>query len=315
MAVTGQFSEHLAPGLREIIGTRLGGRESYYSQVTKVQTSARNYEDYLAAAGLPIATLKPEGDDIVAYDPLEGSKMRITHEVYGIGFEISEEAMDDDLYKGSGSALTEAGNGLADSLAEVVEIQAHRLFNSEAFLTSAVPTFMRTLPDNASTISIYNSTGHNPVSGGEAGAQANRPSTDVDLTVTSFRAALTTFKKYRNDRNLRIPGISQPNRMVVPPDLEWDAKEILGSSNRPDTANRVENVTKGAVSLLVNPYLDDTDAWFLLAPVNWLLTIWRQRPRMDSFDDRRARVAVFVGYERFTRAAIHWLGTYATSGG
>ncbi len=314
MAVTGQFSEHLAPGLREIVGTRLGGRETIYSQITNVETSTRNFEDYLAAAGLPIATLKEEGDDIVAYDPLEGGKLRISHEVYGIGFEVSEEAHDDDLYSGSGSALTEAGNGLADSLAEVVEIQANRFFNTEGFATSSVPSFMRTLPDNVNTISVFN-TAHNPVSGGESGAQANRPSTDVDLSVTSLRAAFITFKRYKNDRNLRVPAISFPNRLVVPPDLEFDANEIVGNPTRTDSANDIVNVTKGKVKVIVNTYMDDTDAWILLAPKHFLTFLWRKRPQMDSFDDRRSRTAVFLGWERFGKAAVHWIGTYGTSGG
>ena len=313
MAVTGQFAEHLAPGIREIVGTRLGGRESYYSQLLNVESSSRNWEEFLAGAGLPMAVEKPEGQDIQSFDPIEGLKKRVSHTVYGIGFEVSEEADMDDLYKGQGSALTEAANGLADSLAEVVEVQAHRMFNSEAFLTSAVPDFMRPLPDVVSTKSIY-STSHGPITGGEAPGQANRPSVDVDLTITSFRAALTAFKRYRNDRNLRIPSVCYPSRLVVPPELEWDAKEIIGSSNRPDTANLVENVTKGEVSIVCDPYCDDTDAWFLLAPKHWLTFLWRQRPKMDSFDDRRKRVAVFVGYQRFSQAAVHWLGTYASQG-
>jgi len=250
----------------------------------------------------------------VAYDPLEGNKLRISHEVYGIGFEISEEADDDDLYKSDGSALTEAGNGLADSLAEVVEIQANRFFNTEGFATSSVPGFMQTLPDKSSSISVFN-TAHNPVAGGESGTQSNRAATDVDLTVTSFRTALIQFKRYVNDRNLKVPAVSFPNRLIVPPDVEFDAMEIIGNPTRPDSANDIKNVTKGKVKVIVNPYMDDTDAWVLLAPKHFLTFLWRKRPQMDSFDDRRSRTAVFLGWERFGKAAVHWIGTYGTSGG
>ncbi len=314
MAVTGQFAEVLAPGLLDIVGTRLGGRESFYTQVCNVETSSRNYEDVLSGAGLPIAVQKEEGQDIQSFDPLEGDKKRISHTVYGIGMEISEELFDDDLYKGAGSPLTEGGNGLADSLAEVVELQAHRFYNSEAFLTSAVPDFLQPLPGKVNTKSVFN-TSHGPITGGEAAGQPNRPAVDVDLTLTSLRAALIQFKRYRNDRNLRIPSIAFPNRMLVPPDLEFDAKEILNSTNRPDTANRVENVTKGMLSLIVDPYLDDTDAWFLLAPKHSLRFFWRKRPQMDSFDDRRKRVAIFLAWQRFGLGAIHWLGVYGSEGG
>ena len=314
MATTASFSEHLAPGLRDIVGTNLGGREAHYSSLMRVETSERNYEDFLAAAGLPVATIKGEGQPIAAFDPLEGGTMRLNHTVYGIGMEVSEEAWEDDLYQGKGSALRDAGSSLADSLAEVTEIQAHRMYNAEAFLTSAVPSFLRTLPDNASTISVYSKT-HGTVSGGEAGTQSNRPSTDVDLTVTSFRTGLTQFKKWRDDRNKRIPGYTTPRMMVVPTELEWDAKEILGSLNRPDTANRVENVTKGAVSLHISPYIDDSDSWFLIGGKHYLVFLWRWRPRMDNFDDRRSRIAVFLAYQRFALGAIDWRGVYGSPGG
>lgn len=313
MAVTGEFSEHLAPGLREIVGTRLGGRTSTYSQLLKVETSDRNFEEYLAGAGLPVATLKAEGDNIDIFDPLEGKKMRVTFDTYAIGMEISRETMEDDLYKGSGSALVEAGNSMADSMAEAAEIQFNRFFNAEAFLSSAVPSFMRTLPDNSSTVSVFN-TAHSPVTGGEVGAQSNRPSSNVDLTVTSFRTALTQFRRYKDDRAKRIPGVSRPNRLVVPPELQYDVAEILGSSNRPDTANLVENVTKGVVTPIINDYMDGTDDWILLSPLHWLIALWRRRPDMDSFDDRRSQVSITVMSQRIGKIAVHWLGTYGSPG-
>jgi hypothetical protein len=313
MAVSTSFAQHLAPGIREIVGTNLAGRVSYYSQLLDVETTTRNYEDYLAAAGLPIASDKPELSPIQSYDPLEGGTKRVTPSVTAIGFEVSEEAWEDDLYQGRGSALRDAANSLADSLAEVVEVQAHRIFNSEAFLTTAVPDFLRVLPDNLSTISLFN-TGHNPVTGGEVSAQSNRPSTDVDLTLTSYRAGLIQFRKWRTDRNLRIPMYTRPRALVVSPDLEYDAMEIVRNAMRPDTINQVNNVSQNATSIIVSDYIDDADQWILLGQKHYLKFLWRWRPRMDSFDDRRARAAIQVAYQRFTRAAIHWLGTYGSPG-
>lgn len=315
MANTLGFSNHLAPGLREIVGTNLGGREMHYSAVMRVQTSVRNYEDWLAAAGMPMAAEKPELQPIPAFDPLEGSTKRQSHTTYGIGLELSEEVWEDDLYTGKGSALRDAANSLADSLAEVVEIEAHRMYNAEAFLTSAVPSFLRVLPDNVSTIALYSKAGHNPVAGGEVAAQTNQPGTDVDLTVTSFRAGLIAFRRWRDDRNKRIPGYTDARMLVVPPEMEYDAKEVVNSISRPDQPNpNVANVTKGAVSIHVDPYLDDTDAWFLIGGKHFLTFVWRWRPRMDNFDDRRARGAVFLAYQRFSKIAVHWIGTYASPG-
>lgn len=304
---TGSFANHLAPGIREIVGTSLEGRESFYSLYHNVETSKRNYEDILAGTGLPIATEKPQGVNIQSFDPVEGSTKRITPKVYAIGMEVSEEAWDDDLYSSSGSAIRAGANGIADSLAERVELEGHRPFTAEGFVT----TTYTVLPDSTA----FFATTHAPITGAGGPAQANRPSTDVDLTVTSFRAAITQARKLKNDQGLRIPGFAMPDTLFVPPDLEYDAREILYSTNRPDTMNRVENVTKGAMSLVVDPYLsDDADAWFVKAKRHYSYFMWRKRPVMDSFDDRRARVAVHVGLERFAVQPVHWLGWYGTTG-
>ena len=154
-------------------------------------------------------------------------------------------------------------------------------------------TFMRTLPDNASTVSIYN-TAHSAVAGGEVGTQSNRPATDTDLTTTSYRAALIQFRKWRTDRNMRIPGTSKPKRLVISEDLRYTADEILNNPTRVDSGNEVKNVTKGATSTHVTPYMDDPDMWIIDGEKHHKNFKWRWRPRMDAFDDRRKRVAIFL---------------------
>jgi hypothetical protein len=304
---TGSFANHLAPGIREIVGTSLEGREAFYSLYHNVQTTKRNYEDVLAATGLPIAVEKAQGTNIQSFDPLEGVTRRLTPKVYAIGMEVTEEASEDDLYSNAGSAIRAGANGIADSLAERTELEGHRPFTTEGF--SATNFYV--LPD----LTAFIATAHAPIIGGAGPSQANRPATDADLSVTSFRAALTQFRKYKNDQGIRVPMVTIPDTMFVAPDTEWDAKEILRSSDRPDTMNRVENVTKGIVNLVVDPYLsDDPDAWYLKAKKHYSYFLWRKRPVMDAFDDKRARVAVHVGLMRFSCAPVHWLGWYGTSG-
>ena len=92
-AVTGGFSNHLAPGFRALIGTSFEGRETFYSRYYNIETSERNYEDVLAAAGLPIASAKPQGQAITAIDPLEGTTQRVSFNVWGIGMEVARAAL------------------------------------------------------------------------------------------------------------------------------------------------------------------------------------------------------------------------------
>jgi len=308
---TGSVALHMQPGIRAIVGTRLGGRESYYTLMYNVETSTRNYEDWLYATGLPIATTKPQGQPIQAFDPLEGTYKRLIHETTAMGFEVTEEAWDDDQYAGNGSAIREAAGGLADSLAEKCELDSHRPFNTEGF-TAGVGAPFQVLP--AGDNEAFFSTAHAIVTGGQGIPQANRPSTNTDLNITSLRTCLTQFRRYRDDQNKRVPGINQPTALIVPPELEFVMKELLGSSNRPDTANLVENVTKGVVTGYVNPYLDDTDSWFVKASKHYAVFLWRWRPRLDSFDDRRSRVAVHVAYQRYSYGPITWMGYYGSNG-
>jgi len=302
---TGSVAEHLAPGIRDIIGTRLGGRESHYSRLYNVESTVRNYEDYLDGTGLPIAVTKPQGVDIQSYDPIEGSTKRLTPAVTAIGFEVTEEAWEDDLYANQGSVIREAANGLADSLAERVEIDAHRPFNAEGF----DGTFT-VLPDSSEFFNVT----HVPITGGQGVSQGNEPSTNADLNVTSLRTCFTTFKRYKDDQNKRIPGFVRAVSLHVPPELEYVAEEILQRGNRPDTANLVKNVTGGAVSVHCDPYMDGTDDWFVRSANIRTYFLWRWRPRMDSFDDRRARVSIHVAYQRYSYAPVHWLGWYGSQG-
>jgi len=307
-SLTTGFAQHMAPGIRQIVGTNLEGRKSYYSMLNNVETTVRNYEDYLAGVGLPVAVEKPQGQNIQAFDPIEGLTKRLTPKVYAIAMEVSEEAWDDDLYANKGSAIRDGANGLADSLAERVEIEAHRPWTVEGFNTSG--SFWPVLPDN----SAFFSASHSPLFGGVGPIQGNRPSTDADLSITSLRAGLIQFRKYKNDQGLRIPAISQPTTLIVSPDDEYNAMEIIKSPERPDTANRAINVTP-SLSILVDPYLsDDTDAWFLQAKKHYAYFLWRKRPVLDSFDDRRARVAIHTILGRFSNAPVHWLGNYGSTG-
>jgi len=307
-SLTTSFANHMAPGIRAIVGTNLGARKSYYSMLNNVETTVRNYEDYLAGTGLPIAVEKPQGVNIQAFDPIEGTTKRLTPKVYAIAMEVSEEAWDDDLYANKGSAIRDGANGLADSLAERVEIEAHRPWTAEGFVAAATSVWT-VLPDNSG----FFDTAHASITGGQGPTQNNRP-TAVDLTVTSLRAGMIQGRKYKNDQGLRIPMIAQFSKLIVSPDDEYNAKEIVNSSNRPDTANRVENTTE-SLQIICDPYLsDDTDAWFLQAPKHYAYFLWRKRPVLDSFDDRRARVAIHTILGRFSNAPVHWLGNYGSPG-
>lgn len=103
---------------------------------------------------------------------------------------------------------------------------------------------------------------------GDSGTQSNK-GTDP-LAAESLQAAITAMMKFKDDRGKPL-GIV-PDLLVVPPDLQWTAMELLNSSFYPELIAEsageqklASNVLKGRLDLAVSPYLTDTDNWFLLS--------------------------------------------------
>ena len=201
MAASGQNVHTFLPGFRAIVGTELESRESFYSKYFNTRSSNRASEKAFAAAGLPVAQLKPEREGFPLANAIEGGTKEVTFdETWGIGVEYSEEEWDDDLYApgksaadmGMGSSprgtmlspIRAGAQGISGALAERVEIEAHRIFTSVAFGTD---TTFSVLPSN---LGAFFRTDHPVVTGALGSTQANEPSTAVALSVTALRAAL-----------------------------------------------------------------------------------------------------------------------------
>ncbi len=100
---------------------------------------------------------------------------------------------------------------------------------------------------------------------GDSGTQSNKGA--AALSAAALQGAITAMMKYRDDRG-KLMGVT-PDMLVVPPDLQWVAMELLESAYWPEegssTARAASNVLKGKLDLLVCPYLTDTNDWFVLS--------------------------------------------------
>lgn len=99
---------------------------------------------------------------------------------------------------------------------------------------------------------------------GDAGTQSNKGT--AALSTSALQDAITVMMKFKDERG-RFLGIV-PDLLVVPPDLQWTAMELLESTYWPEsqTNNKIaSNVLKGKLDLLVSPYLSDTNDWFVLS--------------------------------------------------
>jgi hypothetical protein len=298
-AVRGAFDKVVAPGAYAAYADEYESLPAYYPDLLKVETTERAYEDFIITAGLGTTPTKPESVTVALDRPFQVGTVRMTVTSYGLGYEVSKELMDDDLY---GVVADPASRFLATSGRDTEERQAAALFNL-AFTTQQA----------FDGVSLIN-TAHPLVGGGTA---SNRPATAQALGFTSLQASVERSRQLVNERGLRIRVI--PEQLVVPIPLEWLADEILLSAKKPHEASNTENVlqaSKIGLSRFTYPYLTSTTAWFTMVNKSRhkLFFFWREKPNMDRDFDKKARVAIFMNFFRFGTVTTDWRGIDGSTG-
>lgn len=303
---TGMFAELLAPGLFDIYFNEIDAQPNQWLGILNVETSERAYEEDLKIAGLGNMQPKPEGQNVTFDDPIKGGSVRYTHSSFGLGFRVTREMWDDDLY----GIIRQMPAELGVSAAYKIEVDAWSVLNN-AFSASFVGE------DGVSLINVS----HTRLDGGPV--LANRPATDVDFSYSAYQAGLEHFNELVDDRGR--PLMMSPALAIVSPRFQWAAKEILNSEYKPYTATNEINPLRsdGVSDYLVSRYLTDTDSWFLIAPKKQnspsrghdMKFFWRTRPEMSSADDFLSGDALYKTFCRYSKGFSWWRGVYGSSGG
>jgi len=306
MAVTtGGFSALLAPGLFDVLFNEINSQPNQWVGVFNTYDSERAYEEELKVAGLGSMVPKPEGTPISFDDPLIGSSIRYTHNSFGLGFRITREMYDDELYGVMKKMAAELGRACAYK----VEIDAWSVLNN-AFSTSFV---------GLDGLALCH-TSHTRLDGGTV--IANRPGTDADFSFTSYQASLDSFATMLDDRGRPLD--INPALIVIDPTFDWACREITQSEYKPYTAGNEINALKGEVTeYLKCRYFLNPRQWFLLAPRKQqseagghdLKFFWRTRPETANADDFLTGDALFKIFTRYSKGFSEWRGVYGTSGG
>ena len=291
-ASTGAYSSLLAPGLRKVYTEELSNRETEYDKIFHVNTSKRNYEDDLQVALLGTTPVKVQGGPTTFDSPIQGATVRYTHTSYGVGFRVTVEMQEDDLY----SVMAKASKDLAGANGETVEVNAMDIVNNVS--DSAKYAGFDTL--------ALASTAHTLLGGG---TYANRPSTDVQLSVTGIQAAVESFELMVNERNRKV--LAKPWRLLIPVQLKWAAREILGSQYKPYVSNNEINALMDEeLQFFVSHYQTDTNNWGLLGRRHDMKVFWRSKPRFESGDDFSTGDALFKTFFRMSQGFSSWRETY-----
>jgi hypothetical protein len=246
-----QLLKELLPGLNALFGMEYARYDEEHTQVYETESSDRSFEEEVKLSGFGAAPVKGEGAAI-SYDAAQESFVaRYNHEKIAMGFSITEEAMEDNLYDSLSARYTKA---LARAMAHTKQVKAMEPLNN-GFTTY----------QSGDSVTLF-STAHPLVSGG---TNSNRPAVAVDLNETSLEAAVIQISKWTDERGLLIA--CKPRKLIIPSDLQFVAHRILMTELRPGTADNDINALRviGVVpeGHAVNHYLTDPDAWFLMTDV------------------------------------------------
>ncbi len=301
-----QFDSLLRPGARKVFVDDYNELPAIYPGIFDVNTSGKAYEDELVMTGMPIAVKRPEGAPIAMDRPKFRARVRYIHTGFGLGYEITREAVRDDVY---GALNSQGAANLARSMREAEEVTAHAVLNG-AFTT--ILSY-----DGESLIGVA----HQGVGGL---VFTNRPAADVDLSTTALKGSLERFMDLRTDRDLKINVM--PSRCLVSIFGWFQALEILQTQVVTTTlaADGVESleaanvVSRQGLMPMRSQYLTDADAWFTLVPKTTksypLRFFWRDPPEDVGGFDGREQVAWFGILARLSAGATDWRGIDGSSG-
>jgi hypothetical protein len=295
---TGGFSALLAEGLWRVLFNTLNRQPNQWVGVFHTHTMHKAYEEDAKVAGLGAMVPKPEGDPISFDVPIMGPGVRYTPASYGLGFRITREMWDDDLYHIMDKMAAELGRAASYK----IEVDAWSLLNN-AFN----PAYA-----GADGLPLVHSA-HTRLDGGQT--MGNRPAVDVDFSATAYQAALDHFKSLVDERGR--PVVMNPSLLIIDPSFEWAAREILESEYKPYTANNEVNVLRsdGKMDYLLSRYLTDSDSWFVLSDEHDLNFFWRVKPETGEADDFLTGDALYKIYSRYAKGFTEWRGVYGSSGG
>ena len=295
-----QLLKELLPGLNALFGLEYKRYGEEHKELFETETSERSFEEETKLSGFSAAPVKNEGSALAYDNAQEAWTARYNHETIAMGFSITEEAMEDNLYDSLSSRYTKA---LARAMAYTKQVKAAAILNNG--FSSAV-----TYGDGVSLFS----TAHPLTSGG---TNSNRPTVAADLNETSLEAAVIQIAGWTDERGLLIA--ARPTKLVVPPALQFVAERLLKTELRVATADNDINALKSMNSIsqgfTINHYLTDTNAWFLLTDVPNGLKHFVRTPMqtgMDAdFDTGNAR---YKARERYSFGVSDPLGAYGSPG-
>jgi hypothetical protein len=248
-----QLLKELLPGLNALFGLEYATYGEQHKEIYNTETSERSFEEETKLSGFSAAPVKNEGSAIAYDNAQEAFTARYNHETIALGFSLTEEAIEDNLYDSLSARYTKA---LARAMAYTKQTKAASVLNNG---------FTAGVYAGGDGVALF-STAHPLVSGG---TNSNTQSTPADLNETSLESAVIQIAAWTDERGLLIA--AKPKKLVVPPSLQFVATRLLETQLRVGTTDNDINaiVNNGSIpeGYTVNNYLTDTNAYFICTDV------------------------------------------------
>ena len=295
-----QLLKELLPGLNALFGMEYSRYGEEHAEIYESETSERSFEEETKLSGFGQAPVKAEGAAIAYDNAQEAFTARYNHETIALGFSLTEEAVEDNLYDTLSARYTKA---LARSMANTKQVKAANVLNNGF---SGGPT-----GGDGKTLFA---TDHPLVSGG---TNNNTQSTAADLNESSLENAVIQIAAWTDERGLLIA--AKPRKLIIPPALQFVATRLLDTDQRVGTSDNDINALKnnGAIpeGYAINHYLTDTDGYFLTTDVPNGMKYFVRTPLTTSMDgDFDTGNVRYKARERYSFGFSDQLGMWGSQG-
>jgi hypothetical protein len=295
-----QLLKELLPGLNALFGLEYARYGEEHKEIFETETSERSFEEETKLSGFSAAPVKNEGSAIAYDNAQEAFTARYNHETIALGFSLTEEAIEDNLYDSLSARYTKA---LARAMSYTKQTKGAAVLNN-GFSSSFL---------GGDGVCLF-SASHPTVSGG---TNSNIPTTPADLNETSLEAAVIQIAGWVDERGLLIA--AKPKKLIIPPSSMFIATRLLETELRVSTSDNDINALKNNGSIpegyTVNHYLTDTDAWFLSTDVPNGMKHFVRSPLAQSMDgDFDTGNVRYKSRERYSFGWSDPLGMFGSAG-
>ena len=295
-----QLLKELLPGLNALFGLEYARYGEEHKEIYETEKSERSFEEETKLSGFSAAPVKSEGSAIAYDNAQEAFTARYNHETIALGFSITEEAVEDNLYDSLSARYTKA---LARAMSYTKQVKAANVINNG--FSAAYP--------GGDGVALF-STAHPLVNGA---TNSNRPSTNADLNETSLENAVIQIAAWTDERGLLIA--AKPRKLIIPPALMFVATRLLETSLRVGTTDNDINALKNNGSIpegyTVNHFLTDNNGWYLTTDVPNGLKHFERTPLQNSMDgDFDTGNVRYKARERYSFGWSDPLGVFGSPG-